>query len=222
MSSHTGRQKTTFEKILRILGNRRIAWATIAVTLSMMSLFLVPHAYFVILTFIATSVMIAASYLTGNLQFKKPLHAKNIFVGTLSALVLYAIFYLGNIGVNLFLIPGFEASGEASIYSLISSPSNPLELQVVLLLFDAVGYEAFFRGVLQKNLNGRLGLGAAPMVAMFDALLHVATLNPLWVGTTFVADLCWGLTYRYGRGLQASVSSHYLWDITIFILRPIV
>jgi membrane protease YdiL (CAAX protease family) len=128
---------------------------------------------------------------------------------------------LGNIGVHVVLIPGFGATGETSIYSLISSPSNPLALQVVLLFFDAVGYEFFFRGALQKNLTDRFGLAAAPAVAMFDALLHVATLNFLWVGTTFVADLCWGLTYRYGHGLQANVSSHFLWDLAIFVLRPI-
>jgi membrane protease YdiL (CAAX protease family) len=56
---------------------------------------------------------------------------------------------------------------------------------------------------------------------MLDAALHIATLNPLWVGATFVTDLVWGLTYHYGRGTQASFTSHLVWDVAIFIIRPI-
>jgi membrane protease YdiL (CAAX protease family) len=96
-----------------------------------------------------------------------------------------------------------------------------LPVQAGVLLFDSVGYESFFRGVLQEKMRPRLGAGAAPAVALLDAGLHLATLNPLWVATTFVADLGWGLTYRYGGRLPASVTSHLAWDVAIFLVRPI-
>jgi len=75
--------------------------------------------------------------------------------------------------------------------------------------------------VLQKRLSARFGLLSAPAIALLDAAIHVATLNPLWVGATFVTDLVWGVTFHYGRGAQSSFTSHFLWDVAIFILRPI-
>jgi membrane protease YdiL (CAAX protease family) len=139
-----------------------------------------------------------------------------------SAALLYALFYVGNVAIRTFPVGGLWAGDEASIYSLIVSPSNPLPVQVAVLLFDSLGYESFFRGVLQKRLQSRIGVGAAPTVALLDALLHLATLNPLWVATTFVADLGWGLTFYFGRGLPASLTNHFVWDVAIFLARPIV
>jgi membrane protease YdiL (CAAX protease family) len=113
------------------------------------------------------------------------------------------------------------SAAEGSIYSLIASPVNPIYLQAGVLLFDAAGYESFFRGVLQDRLQTRMGVVAAPVVALFDAGLHLATLNLVWVGATFVADLVWGLTYYYGKGKQSSFVSHFVWDLAIFIIRPV-
>ena len=101
-------------------------------------------------------------------------------------------------------------------------PANPITVQLAVLLFDAVGYESFFRGVLQRGLQAKMGVVAAPAIALLDAGLHFATFNPLWVATTFVADLVWGLTYYYGKGLPASLTSHFVWDIAIFVIRPIM
>ena len=58
-------------------------------------------------------------------------------------------------------------------------------------------------------------------MALFDSFLHLATLNPLWVATTFVADLAWGLNYYYRRDLYSNIGSHFLWDLAIFVVRPI-
>ena len=69
-------------------------------------------------------------------------------------------------------------SNEGSIYSLISSPSNPITVQLAVLLFDAVGYESFFRGVLQRGLQAKMGVVAAPAIALLDAGLRFATFNP--------------------------------------------
>ena len=128
----------------------------------------------------------------------------------------------GNAGIGAVDNPGLGRPDQSSIYSLISSPSNPLALQGALLGFDAAGYEAFFRGTLQGRLSPRhLGSGAPFAVALVDAGLHSLTLNPLWVATTFVADVVWGFTYKAGGGIQASFTSHAVWDFTIFMLLPI-
>lgn len=186
----------------------------------MMLLFTVPPAYFVAATFLSTSCMLVAAYAEGALGPRRPM-ARSVALGIASAALLYGVFYAGAWAISSFHPLGITSAAETSIYSLISSPGNPLPLQVAVLFFDSAGYEAFFRGVLQQRLRARFGVLAAPMVAGLDAGLHIATLNPLWVGATFVTDLVWGLTYHYGRGKQSSFTSHFLWDLAIFIVRPV-
>ncbi|QQG49216.1 MAG: CPBP family intramembrane metalloprotease [archaeon] len=187
----------------------------------MLALFLLPRGLFIPITFVATSLMVATAYASGAPKRPAGL-GRNLLVGVASALLLYLVFYLGNAGLWVLKPLGLDPSYQSSIYSLIASPSNPLSLQLAVLLFDAAGYEAFFRGFMQKRLEARLGTAAAPAVALVDAGLHLATFNPLWVATTFVADLFWGLTFKYGRGATASFTSHLLWDVAIFVIRPIV
>lgn len=186
----------------------------------MLVLFLVPREYFVAATFGATTVMLMAAYLAGGQRLPRPA-PRPVLIGLASAAVLYFIFYGGDLAVAKLGFLGVSGSSVASIYSLIASPSNPLTLQVCVLAFDAAGYEWFFRGTLQGRLQPKVGIGAAPVVALIDAGLHLATLNPLWVATTFVADLSWGLTYYYGRDISASFASHLVWDLAIFVIRPI-
>ncbi len=165
--------------------------------------------------------MMLVAYLSRRFRGPVRPRAFSLVVGAGSAFLLYLVFQGGAWLVATVHPFGITSASEASIYSLIASPSNPLYLQVAVLLFDSVGYELYFRGVLQRRLAPRLGGMAAPAVAAVDALLHIATMNPLWVGATFVTDTVWGLTYRYGRGTQASLTSHFAWDLAIFILRPV-
>ena len=198
-----------------------IAAGLLVVVASMVLLFTVPQAYFIAATFASMTCMMAVTFLLTRYRgFFRPT-AKTIGFGTVTAVALYLIFYLGNLGVMALHPFGMSASAENSIYSLIASPSNPLFLQVGVLAFDAGGYESFFRGVLQTRLQPRAGVGSVFMVALFDALLHIITLNPLWVVTTFIADSVWGLTYYYSTDLTSSVTSHFIWDLIIFILLPI-
>ncbi len=189
---------------------------------AMVTLFLLPARYFVSATFVVTALMIGMAYLVGGyVRLPKPTVAA-VVLGLASAGGLYAVFFAGNWAIMTFRFPGIGSSNASAIYALIASPSNPLALQVAVLAFDAVGYESFFRGALQRKLQPRLGVGAAPVVAALDAALHLATLNPLWVATTFVADLAWGLTYFRANNLTASLTSHFVWDLAIFIIRPVM
>lgn len=185
----------------------------------MVAMFTVPSAYFVAAAFGSTSVMMAAAYALGGLRPER-FSPRAVATGVLSALVLYLVFFLGGAFIDAFHPLGITSASESSIYSLITK-SNPLYLQVVLLFFDSAGYESFFRGVLQNSLTPRLGAASAPAVALVDAGVHLVTLNPVWVVGTFVTDLVWGLTYHYGKGTQASFASHFLWDLAIFIVRPV-
>jgi membrane protease YdiL (CAAX protease family) len=192
----------------------------VVVAAAMLALFLVPRELFVAATFGATTAMLVAAYLAGGPRLPRPA-LRPVLIGLASAAVLYFIFYGGNLAVANLGFLGIGGSSVASIYSLIASPSNPIVLRICVLVFDAAGYEWFFRGTLQAKLQPKVGIGAAPITALIDAGLHLATFNPLWVATTFVADLSWGLTYYYGRDISASFASHLVWDLAIFIISPI-
>ncbi len=173
------------------------------------------------MTFFSTACMILVAYGAGRAPGPMQPRTFSLVIGAVSAILLYLVFQGGAWLVATVHPFGITSASETTIYSLIASPSNPLSLQVSVLFFDSAGYELYFRGVLQQRLTPRLGVMAVPTVASLDALLHVATMNPLWVGATFITDTVWGLTYRYGRGTQASFTSHFVWDLAIFVLRPI-
>ena len=208
------------ERPRKTLGPMMVA-ALLVVVASMVLLFTVPQRYFIAATFLSMACMMASTFLLTRYRGLFRPSAKTLGFGVVTALALYLVFYLGNLGVTMLHPLGMSASTENSIYSLIASPSNPLFLQVGVLAFDAGGYESFFRGVLQTRLQPRAGVGSVFIVALFDALLHIVTLNPLWVVTTFIADSVWGLTYYYSKDLTSSVTSHFIWDLVIFILLPI-
>lgn len=191
------------------------------VVLAMGALFTVPAGYFVAATFLATGCMVAGAYFLGALRTPGRIAVRSVAAGLLSALLLYLVFVAGAGVISAFHPFGMSAAEESSIYSLVRSPSTPVYLQVAVLLFDAAGFESFFRGVLQQRLAPRMGAASAVAVALFDAAVHVISMNMLWVGATFVTDLAWGLTFRYGGGKQASFVSHFVWDLAIFIIRPV-
>jgi membrane protease YdiL (CAAX protease family) len=201
--------------------NSRLALGLGLVVLSMVALFTLPRGYFVAATFVSTGCMAAVAFWLGALRPPAGPKYASVAVGIGTAALLYLVFVVGGAAIDSFHPFGFTSASETSIYSLIASPSNSLSVQVLLLFFDSAGYEAFFRGVLQKGLTPRMGIAAAPAVALLDACIHLATLNPVWVGGTFVTDLVWGLTYHCGKGTTASFTSHFLWDLAIFLVRPI-
>ena len=194
----------------------------VAVVVAGMSpLFVLPRDEFALSTVVATSCMVAVALASGGYRKLFAPTTRTIAAGLVSAGLLYLLFFVGNQAIAALTPLGIGTSAENSIYTLIASPGNPLSLQVVVLAFDSLGFESYFRGTLQTRVGPRLGVGAPFVVAAADALVHVASLNPLWVITTFIADSVWGLTYYRTRDLTASMTSHFLWDLAIFVIFPI-
>lgn len=201
--------------------SRRRVLGLVVVVGGMAPLFVLPKEWFVISTFIATSCMAAVAVASGGLRGRFAPKPWTIAAGLASAAGLYLLFVVGNQTLVAYHPFGIGPQAENVIYSLIASPSNPLPVQVLVLAFDAVGFESYFRGTLQAWMQPRLGVAAPFAVAAVDALVHVASFNPLWVATTFIADSAWGLTYYRTRDLASSMTSHFVWDLAIFIIRPI-
>ncbi len=193
----------------------------VIVAVSMVALYVLPSGFFVLATFVSTSCMLlVAFFLTSYSKLFKP-SLRSIGFGLLTAKILYAIFLVGNYGVQTIQPVGISAANENSIYSLISS--HPLVLQIAILAFDTFGFESYFRGNLQSYLLERRipAIACIMSPAIADALIHLVSLNPLWVITTFIADSVWGATYYYTKDISSSITSHFVWDVLIFILAPI-
>lgn len=195
-----------------------------AIVFAGMLLLFLPHGspYFVYGVFTATFCMVfVAIWLTKYRDLFKP-KPWTIAVGIISAALLYGIFYEGNTLIADIKPLGIGQTSEGSIYGLISS--HQIELQILILALDAIGFESYFRGTLQNRLALSMGNKAILSVflsALVDASFHLISLNPLWVITTFIADSVWGLTYFYTKDLSSSMLSHFIWDLGIFVINPI-
>ncbi len=190
------------------------------VSLTMIEMFTIPKAYFVEGSIISTSSMVCVTYLL--LKVDKPKFvpkARFLVIAVLTAILLYLIFFIGNLGVKAFPLFGISTASEQSIYGLFNKV--PLPLLVVVFVLDAVGFESYFRGNVLAKLSQRMGIASVFAAAALDAVIHISTLNPLFPPTTFIADSVWGLYYYKTKDLSSTILCHFVWDIMIFVLIPI-
>jgi len=190
------------------------------VALTMIEMFTIPKSYFVLGSIVSTSVMAFVAFLlTDDLFGKIRPNASRIGIGIVTAILLYLVFYLGNFAVTNLNLPGIEATNEQTIYGLFSNV--PLPLLILILALDAIGFEYYFRGNLQQLFTGKIGIAAVFLVALIDAVIHVSTLNPLFPATVIIADSIWGLNYYFTKNLYSNITSHFLWDLLVFVIFPI-
>ena len=190
------------------------------VLLTMVEMFTIPRAYFVLGSIVSTTSMICvASFLLERTKLLVRTNLKNLTLAAITAIVLYLVFFLGNSGIRAFPLFGMSPAAEQGIYGLFNNV--PLPLLVIILLLDSIGFESYFRGNLIQIFSKRLGIVSILVSAGTDALIHLSTLNPLFPATTFVADCFWGLYYFRTKDLPSTIACHFIWDALIFIVIPI-
>ena len=144
---------------------------------------------------------------------------RHLGVGIASALLLYAIFWVGR-EVSTLLFP-FAAGQIASVHATKSQ----LDARwIALLLFFLMGpaEEIYWRGFVQRRLVERWGVRAGVLgTAIVYALVHAVSWNFMLVGAAGVCGLFWGVLYQREKSLVPVILSHSLWDVLIFILIPI-
>lgn len=163
---------------------------------------------------LATSALILTPDRTQLFQVR----SRDIGIGVLSALALYAIFWVGKQIVGA-IFP-FASAQITSVYA----HREQLDLiWIGLVLFFLIGpsEEIFWRGFVQRRLSQRLGERAALVVTTaIYALVHIWTLNLILIVAAAVVGLVWGWLSQ--RGLILVMLSHALWDILIFVLFPLI
>lgn len=149
------------------------------------------------------------------LRFRAP----DILWGVLSAIILYALFWVGK-----YLATALWPFAADQIHSVYASKAQ-LELWrigLLLVLVIGPGEEIFWRAFVQKKLCERWGdLTGWLVTTAIYALVHVWTLNPMLIGAAAIAGLFWGALYLYRRSLVTVMVSHALWDLMIFVLWPL-
>ncbi|NNM54918.1 MAG: CPBP family intramembrane metalloprotease [Spirochaetales bacterium] len=147
-----------------------------------------------------------------------PLTVRHLVLGVGSFILLYGIFYLGNILTGLLFT--FKNTQIAEVYSN-KTQAAPWVISVLLLLVIAPGEEIFWRGFLQRRLMQRWGENAGWLVgAVAYGAVHLLTGNVMLVIAALVCGFYWGFLYRQQKSLWPVLISHALWDFTAFVLLP--
>jgi membrane protease YdiL (CAAX protease family) len=161
------------------------------------------------------------SILWGGLPIKKEdFTVRSISLGVGSAVVLYGVFWLGDILSKL--IFSFAGSQVASIYTIRSEAEMTI-IALVLLFVTSPGEEIFWRGFLQRWAMDKFGTYKGWLLGSFIyGAIHVVSGNFMLTMAALVAGLYWGYIYLKEGNLVAVIISHMLWTVGIFVLFPIM
>lgn len=139
--------------------------------------------------------------------------------GVISAVALYAIFWLGKT-VSGFIFP-FASQQIGAIYG--KGDDVPRVAVFFLLLFvTGPSEEIFWRGFLQKNLMTRFGSWWGWIVAtLIYAGVHIWSFNFMLIGAAAVAGAFWGYLYMRWERLAPVIVSHSIWSASVFTVLPL-
>ena len=171
-------------------------------------------------TVASTFLMVIVSIRRGWVRSLIRISAKNLLLGFASAVILYILYYLLWLTVRGSYL--FERN-VVGVYNAVAG-TGMMPVDILLLAFPiSTGFEVFYRGYLQGILAYRVrGLYAIALPALLDAALHLVTGNPFFVMATLLSDVWWGATMLLTGSLFASIVSHAVWDIFIFVVFPLL
>jgi membrane protease YdiL (CAAX protease family) len=148
-------------------------------------------------------------------DFKK-LSIKDVALGLLSAVLLYAVFYVGNIAASW--VKG-GTDNIAQVYTL--KHDNPIWMMALIIgLIVGPGEELFWRGFIQKTLAKETGIGSVLISSLLYCVVHVASCNIMLLAAAFVCGIFWGLMYWKFKNIYINIISHVVWDLLVFLILP--
>ena len=143
---------------------------------------------------------------------------RKIWIGVLTAVVLYGVFWLGNQALHRFL--PLMAGGIQSIYQLKGDASTLRVAMLIGLLFGPAE-ELVWRGAIQRVFVERYGALRGLFVAtLCYAVAHIASGNPMLILAALVGGLFWGLLYQRTGSVLVVAVSHAAWSLAIFLILP--
>lgn len=168
----------------------------------------------------AASVLALLSFWFAGVPMKRTeWTGRAVLIGLVSAVLLYAIFALGNtLSGWLFRFAPHQVS---AIYD-IRHEGSPLAMALVLLFITSPAEEVFWRGFVQRWFMHRFGGKAGWLLAVcVYAGGHVFSGNLMLVMAALTAGLFWGWLYWKTDSLVPCILSHAFWTVAVFILWPL-
>ncbi len=164
--------------------------------------------------FLAGTAFFVSSDLTKQFSFLK----RHIFIGILSAIILYVIFWLGNV-----ILTSLFQSAKTSISSVYAPKKEvPLWGIALLLLFvTSPAEEIFWRGFVQRVFMQKFSpITGFLLSVVCYAGVHIWSLNIPLILAALAAGFFWGLLYISQKSLIPVIISHAFWSICVFIWFP--
>ncbi|MCW1735381.1 CPBP family intramembrane glutamic endopeptidase [Anaerorudis cellulosivorans] len=166
------------------------------------------------------TLILMSAFFGKDLQKHFSFTIKDLLIGISSAAVLYGVFYLGNIFSKLLF--DFAQDQVSKIY-LMKEGENEWYLGLLLIFLIGPAEEIFWRGYVQRMLEPKYGGWTALIVtALVYALVHIWSFNFMLIMSALVCGTFWGLLYKYNKNLVTLIISHALWDVSVFVLFPII
>ncbi len=183
-------------------------------------IFAYPVGNFWIKLILSASLLAAVGLIFSRRQMKAlfTFKIRHLWVGIVSALALYGIFWVGKEAANFLF--SFAPGQIASVYATRTQLDTAL-IGLFLLFLMGPAEEIYWHGFVQRRLVDRYGANIGVLgTALIYALVHAVSLNPMLILAAGVCGLFWGLLYQYEQNLIPVIISHSLWDVLIFVLFP--
>jgi len=183
-------------------------------------IFAVPAGNFWLKLACSASLLAAIGLLSSRNEFKAlfTFKIRHLWVGVLSALLLYGIFWVGKPAANLLF--SFAPGQIESVYAS-KTQLDAVWIGLLLLFLMGPAEEIYWHGFVQRRLTGRYGATSGVLAtAVVYTLVHVVSLNFMLVAAAGVCGLYWGLLFQREKNLIPLIISHALWDFLIFVLFP--
>lgn len=176
--------------------------------------------FWVTMGFSSITLILMSAFLGDNFRRQFSLSGKDILIGIVSAAVLYVVFVLGDFFSSLLF--DFAKEQVGSIYQM-KEGENPLYLSLLLIVLVGPAEEIFWRGFVQRSLIGKFGEWTALIsTTLIYTLVHIWSFNFMLIMAAMVCGAFWGLLYKYNKNLVTLIVSHAVWDVSVFILFPIL
>ncbi|MCF7876073.1 CPBP family intramembrane metalloprotease [Candidatus Bipolaricaulota bacterium] len=183
------------------------------------SFYLNPYNFWLEMSGSVLILATASLYLWGSYEELFNWNIKNILLGVISALLLYGVFWVGDVIVTE-LIP-FSEGEIASVYNNSQAAALPV-IGALLVGVIGPGEEIFWRGTVQKKLEERYsGLVGVLLGGLVYSLVHIWALNLTLLLAALVCGLVWGWMYYLEKNLVPVIISHSLWSLLIFVIFPV-
>ena len=177
------------------------------------------HLNFWITMLLASGTLTVYSFWAGKNDLKKVMQfeLKWVWIGLISALLLYLVFFAGNYFSRLLF--DFTNRQVGNIYAT-KEQAGKIFIGLSLLLWIGPAEEIFWRGFIQNKLAVKLGDNKGFLITtVIYAFVHIWAFNFMLFMAALICGIFWGWMFMRYKAVVPGLISHAVWDVMIFIIK---